>query len=482
MWIMFIVIAMIMLIFWRVSVTLIKKKNDNDSELLTVLNNVVIPDATFVSMQSFTSPDSRKKIAIDEVRKKFSITVLHDGEEGGLYSTSKVYEYKDILSVEILENEITTATVSRKSKSSEIDRGVTVNPTPATQINTVNITIVVNDIETPVHTINFVEKQRSNRNRPIALGSDVYKFFMERVHHWYGLLESAIQNTEGLSKEEKSIILTKTESVDKTTRKKFILKQSEGMKEQGVKQYNKPIFIGAIALFLVVSLVLILDSGNEEIKNYQNAINSDETLNDYFVNEATIGRQSSMTLENHTFVSYMVSADVNDKFLQLNDEQKYELFLKVIDVMKKESYSYQNISCGKKETCSIEYFQFVHEKDVYEYKRLPLKDYYSLLVNGEELYNRAPTENKTVSNTNQETETTVDNKSGNDWNTLNENEKYHAVSNALYNLDQQGYSILEGEYYYIEALDAFYTDSTTSSVEVSTALSQIGQLSGSIFK
>lgn len=83
---------------------------------------------------------------------------------------------------------------------------------------------------------------------------------------------------------------------------------------------------------------------------------------------------------------------------------------------------------------------------------------------------------------NQETETTIDNKVGNDWLSLNENEKYHAVSNALFNLDQQGYTILEGEYYYIDVLDAFYSGGSNSSVSVSKALAQIGVLSGTIYR
>lgn len=81
-----------------------------------------------------------------------------------------------------------------------------------------------------------------------------------------------------------------------------------------------------------------------------------------------------------------------------------------------------------------------------------------------------------------ESETRTTGKTGSDWNTLNDNEKFHAVSNALYNLDQAGYTITEGEYEFIDALDVFYSDEQNSSVEVSKALVQMGLLSGAIFK
>lgn len=84
--------------------------------------------------------------------------------------------------------------------------------------------------------------------------------------------------------------------------------------------------------------------------------------------------------------------------------------------------------------------------------------------------------------TSNESETRTTGKTGGDWNSLNDNEKFHAVSNALYNLDQAGYTITEGEYEFIDALDVFYSDEQNSSVEVSKALVQMGLLSGAIFK
>lgn len=81
-----------------------------------------------------------------------------------------------------------------------------------------------------------------------------------------------------------------------------------------------------------------------------------------------------------------------------------------------------------------------------------------------------------------DTETYIDGKNGHDWIQLTENQKFHAVSNALYNLDNNGYIIEESEDYYIEALDVFYSDASTLDTPINEALASIGIMSGTIYK
>lgn len=81
-----------------------------------------------------------------------------------------------------------------------------------------------------------------------------------------------------------------------------------------------------------------------------------------------------------------------------------------------------------------------------------------------------------------DTETFIDGKNGHDWVQLTENQKFHAVSNALFSLDKNGYTIEESEDYYIDALDAFYSDSSTLDTAISDALASIGVMSGTIYK
>ena len=89
----------------------------------------------------------------------------------------------------------------------------------------------------------------------------------------------------------------------------------------------------------------------------------------------------------------------------------------------------------------------------------------------------------TLNNDNyRDTETYIDVMNGYDWIKLTYNQKFDAVSNALFNLDQNGYTILESEYFYIDALNEFYSDSFTMDTPVSEVLASIGVMSNTIIK
>ncbi|MGG0656438.1 hypothetical protein [Rummeliibacillus pycnus] len=81
-----------------------------------------------------------------------------------------------------------------------------------------------------------------------------------------------------------------------------------------------------------------------------------------------------------------------------------------------------------------------------------------------------------------DSETDIEGMTGFEWIKLSDNQKFHAVSNALYSLDNKGYTVLESEDFYIDALNSFYTDSTTMNESVSGVLSTVGKMSGTIRK
>lgn len=94
--------------------------------------------------------------------------------------------------------------------------------------------------------------------------------------------------------------------------------------------------------------------------------------------------------------------------------------------------------------------------------------------------NAVTSNNKSIGSN--DAETYIEGMDGNDWVKLTDNQKFHGVSNALYGLDQNGYTIDENENYYIDALDSFYTDPSTMSVPVNEALAQVGIISNTIRK
>jgi hypothetical protein len=79
-------------------------------------------------------------------------------------------------------------------------------------------------------------------------------------------------------------------------------------------------------------------------------------------------------------------------------------------------------------------------------------------------------------------ETNINGKDGTAWLSLTDNQKFHAISNALHNLDNNGYSILENEYFFITALNEFYNEPSTRSIPVSEALASIGVMSGALLE
>src|SRR5690625_1655183 len=77
----------------------------------------------------------------------------------------------------------------------------------------------------------------------------------------------------------------------------------------------------------------------------------------------------------------------------------------------------------------------------------------------------------------EETKTYIKGMDGFQWNALTEDEKFDAISNALNSLEQNGARAFEDEYYYMGALDEFYTLSYYMSTPVNEAPSAMGVMS-----
>jgi hypothetical protein len=118
-----------------------------------------IPD--FRSSQEFMGEDGKAGISVDEVSKKVCLTTA------GPPPVVRTYGYKDILEAEVL---VAGATVTKTSRTSQAGRallgGVVLGPigmlagaltakqTSTNRVNRVDLRIVVNDPDHPVHVIN----------------------------------------------------------------------------------------------------------------------------------------------------------------------------------------------------------------------------------------------------------------------------------------------------------------------------------------
>ncbi|MGG6447749.1 hypothetical protein [Pseudobacillus badius] len=86
------------------------------------------------------------------------------------------------------------------------------------------------------------------------------------------------------------------------------------------------------------------------------------------------------------------------------------------------------------------------------------------------------------SNNNENNDTYIKSANGYNWVKFTGDQKFEAVSNALYWLDRKGYTILESEYYYISALNEFYTDPSTMDTAINQAVASVGIMSNTMTK
>ncbi len=130
------------------------------------------------------------------------------------------------------------------------------------------------------------------------------------------------------------------------------------------------------------------DIGESDIKKYEGAINSEESINSYFKGDAHIALLNEITAD-ATNSDYGVLADVNEKFAELSNADKYDVFLDVIDVLKRETEhgDFLSFNCeNEKENCILKSLVFKDAENTYELRGLD--DTYSLFINGMEVYGR----------------------------------------------------------------------------------------------
>lgn len=222
------------------------------------------------------------------------------------------------------------------------------------------------------------------------------------------------------------------------------------MKEEFTKKSNSEQYLYLVDLY-------------EEYNSKYYELGSLNGLNVYF--DDTDFPAYTVNLRTFEFVGVDVHVDRNI------GQRPSEKILHIIDTLDKT----QVLSGTKAGLTLAEY-----ENDV----KPPIKD--TVITSSEEVKGalRASYETKKTDNPTKvpDTETYIKGMTGLDWLELSDNQKFHAVSNALYNLDNNGFTISESEYFYIEALNSFYTDSSTINVPVNEALSSIGIMSGTISK
>ncbi|ALX47866.1 hypothetical protein [Lentibacillus amyloliquefaciens] len=254
-----------------------------------------------------------------------------------------------------------------------------------------------------------------------------------------------------------------------------------------------------LLILFTLSIVLVgcgiaesVEPNEEKTNSISESILTYDNISPYINDEIEFINEGSVRYEGYDLYDYTISLQASNRFNELTKDEKY---YKMVDIVKKIMDDYYNgdLDCDVEKTgCSIENIEVISGEDTYkiDYEEWESDHNYTININSGEEYKPKAEQDKVSASVdkyfeekdNQDTETTIDSKNGNDWINLTDNQKFHAVSNAFYNLDNQGYTITETEYYYISALDEFYSDSTTRSTSVNEALASVGTMSGTIYK
>ncbi|MQR84337.1 hypothetical protein GFV16_00060 [Bacillus megaterium] len=119
-------------------------------------------------------------------------------------------------------------------------------------------------------------------------------------------------------------------------------------------------------VLLIVSSILLVVSGisfyffdnrfnEKKIENLQMSLIKEKDIKDY-VQYIFVSQKEDQTLKQDgiKLYSYDIDGTVNKKFMNLSDNEKLNVLLRIFDKTSKETNSHSLIECGKKQYCSID--------------------------------------------------------------------------------------------------------------------------------
>ena len=150
------------------------------------LENALAGIDGFKPSQSFIAFDSHSSIAVDEDKQSICLLKLN-----GAGTDCCVCGYADVLSSEVFEDRVSLGRASRNgptespligSASAAILAGQVAD---ATSVTRMDLRILIKDTKSPVHDINFLDKETKK-------DSEIYRGVSAKILHWHGLLALAM--------------------------------------------------------------------------------------------------------------------------------------------------------------------------------------------------------------------------------------------------------------------------------------------------
>lgn len=189
------------------------RKSNFADELMVKLKEALGQIENFKSTQEFISSDRETMIAIDEESKKVCIlwnkhdNVTELSSTFGKYDYEyQIYDFRDILQTEILENGSTVTKTSRRSQvggallgsmlaggAGAVIGGLSGATKSQNEVKKVQLQIIVNDTKKPFHRITFMSEEKA-----VSKENMIYKHANKLITHWQSILSHIINKTDAV--------------------------------------------------------------------------------------------------------------------------------------------------------------------------------------------------------------------------------------------------------------------------------------------
>lgn len=197
-WILFVIaIAFV----WGIFLTLDREKKKR-AEAEVHIGNI----ANFTATQKIMGSDVSTGLAVDEPRQK--ICLISDGG-----ATTRIFDYKDILSVEVFEDGVSITKTQRGSQLGgvlvgglllggvgAILGGLSGGKRTAEKINRIDLRLVVNSTSAPLHDVRLLSFESKK-------DGVIYQTAMQQARHWHRLIEILIKRAD---EEDKPLLVANT--------------------------------------------------------------------------------------------------------------------------------------------------------------------------------------------------------------------------------------------------------------------------------